>query len=397
LAGGRCHAVVRIERGAHADRLSRSAIPKKPARSIAARAGPGRPLSAFEPRGDAALADERDPALYTFARRLVTIPGFVALWALSVLCAPLWIPFGALADALRRGPRGALRCLVFVTFYLHCEVAGILGAAGIWLASLARRPGWRERRLERDYALEVWWARTLFEGGARILGFRLETEGERALAASPLILLLRHASMVDTLLGVMLVQAPFGTRLRYVIKRELLWDPCLDLVGNRTPNYFVRRGSPDSAREIRAVARLARDLGPGEGVLVYPEGTRFTPAKRVRVIERLRAAGDPELLAFAEGLRHVLPPRLGGSLALLDAGVDVVFGAHAGLEQAGSFRDLWHGSLVGRLIRARFWRVPAAEIPPDPEARRRFLFEHWQRVDAWVGEQLAVGASPQPG
>jgi 1-acyl-sn-glycerol-3-phosphate acyltransferase len=314
------------------------------------------------------------------------------LCLLAILGAPLWIPLAALADALGHGKRAALRCLLFFTFYLHCEVAGILASTAVWLASLARRRGWRERTLARNFALETWWARTLFEGAARIFGFRLETQGEEALAATPLLLLLRHASVADTLLPAVLVQARFGTRLRYVLKRELLWDPCLDLVGNRTPNYFVRRGSSDSAREIRGVTRLARNLGPGEGVLIYPEGTRFTAEKRARVLERLRAGGDPELITRAESLRHVLPPRLGGTLALLDAGVDVVFGTHAGFEAAGTFWDLWHGSLVGRVIRARFWRVPATEIPHDPAARTRWLFEHWQRVDDWVAESgVTVG------
>ncbi len=285
--------------------------------------------------------------------------------------------------------------MIFFTFYLHCEVAGILASTGVWLMSLAPTRRRRERSLARHFALETWWATTIFEGAARIFGFRLETEGEQVLATSPLLLLLRHASIADTLLGAVLVQARHGTRLRYVLKHELLWDPCLDLVGHRTPNYFVRRNSPDSEAEILGVARLARNLGPGEGIVIFPEGTRFTPEKSARVRERIRESGNRELLALAEPLRHVLPPRLGGTLALLDAGADVVFGAHTGFEAAGTFWNLWGGSLVGRVIRARFWCVPAAEIPAGRDARTRWLFEHWARVDAWVGAEVAR-ARPTP-
>jgi 1-acyl-sn-glycerol-3-phosphate acyltransferase len=283
---------------------------------------------------------------------------------------------------------------VFITYHLHCEVAGIVVSTAVWLASFPRTRGRRQRYLARNLALETWWAQTLFDGGSRIFGFRLETQGEEAMEASPLLLLLRHASIADTLLGAVLVQARHGTRLRYVLKRELLWDPCLDLVGNRTPNYFVRRGSPDSAQEIRGVTQLVRDLGPGDGVLIYPEGTRFTPEKSERILARLREEGGGEILALAESLRHVLPPRLGGTLALLDSGVDVVFGAHTGFEAAGTFWDLWAGSLVGRVIRASFWRVPAAEIPAERDARIRWLFENWARVDAWVGAEHAREAEP---
>ena len=351
------------------------------------------------PRGQDAGAAGSDPLLARFARRLITIPAYFAICLLAIVTAPLWIPLAALADARRKQTKAALRCLVFFTFYLHCEVAGIVASTVIWLISLPPTSRRRERALARQFALETWWATTVFEGAARIFGFRLETQGAQALAATPLLLLLRHASIADTLLPAVLVQAPHGTRLRYVVKRELLWDPCLDLVGNRTPNFFVRRGSPDSAREILGVARLASDLGPGEGVVIFPEGTRFTPEKSARVRERLREDGDRELLAFAESLRHVLPPRVGGSLALLDSGADVVFGAHTGFEAAGSFWDLWGGSLVGRVIRARFWRVPAAEIPAEHSARIRWLFEHWARIDAWVGAELARGPAtraPEP-
>jgi 1-acyl-sn-glycerol-3-phosphate acyltransferase len=311
---------------------------------------------------------------------------------LAIATVPLWFPLAAIADARRKGTRAALRCLIFFTFYLHCEVAGILASTGVWLMGLAPTRRRRESALARHFALETWWATTIFQGAARIFGFRLETEGEEVLAKSPLLLLLRHASIADTLLGAVLVQARHGTRLRYVLKRELLWDPCLDLVGHRTPNYFVRRGSPDSEAEILGVARLARNLGPGEGIVIFPEGTRFTPEKSARVRERLRESGDPDLFALAEPLRHVLPPRLGGTLALLDAGADAVFGAHTGFEAAGTFWDLWGGSLVGRVIRARFWRVPAAEIPAEREARIHWLFEHWARIDAWVGSALADGS-----
>jgi len=44
------------------------------------------------------------------------------------------------------------------------------------------------------------------------------------------------------------------------------------------------------------------------------------------------------------------------------------------------------GALVGATIRVRFWRVPAADIPIGDDARIQWLYEHWQRIDDWVGE-----------
>jgi 1-acyl-sn-glycerol-3-phosphate acyltransferase len=329
----------------------------------------------------------------TFARRLVTIPTVLVLAAASVLLSPLWIPALAVADALRPARRGAaLRAGAMLAVYLHCEAAGVVASFGLWLASAGRRA--RERFLARNLALQRWWATTLFEAARRIYAMDLAVDGEAAVAPGPILLFPRHASVADTLLPAVLVTAPHGIRLRYVLKRELLVDPCLDVVGNRLPNVFVRRGSEDSEREIAAVAALGSGLGRDEGVLIYPEGTRHSAAKRARVIERLRAAGDAERLAHAERLRHLLPPRRGGPLALLDAApaADVVFCAHTGLEGAASLADLWRGDLVGRAVRVRFWRVPRAEVPAERSARARWLDAWWERLDAWVDAARARAA-----
>jgi hypothetical protein len=182
------------------------------------------------------------------------------------------------------------------------------------------------------------------------------------------------------------------------MKRELLWDPCLDIVGNRLPNYFVRRGSRDSAREIAAVRRLADELSPGEGVFIYPEGTRFTRERQRRALDRIRRHGDADLVNRAEQLRHVLPPRLGGTMALLDAetGADVVFCVHFGFDGIRAFQDLLGGKLIDRTIEVEFWRVPSASIPEDRDARIGWLYDHWSRVDEWVGLRAGAAETAAP-
>jgi 1-acyl-sn-glycerol-3-phosphate acyltransferase len=179
-----------------------------------------------------------------------------------------------------------------------------------------------------------------------------------------------------------------------VLKRELLWDPCLDLVGQRLPNAFVRRGQGGSEREIERVRQLGRDLGPREGVLVYPEGTRYTPRRRQQVIARLAETAEPKLVERARALQHVLPPRLGGVIALLDTApdADVVIGAHTGFESLRTLADLWSGALVGRSIEVEFWRIPSAAIPRERADRIDWIYEQWARVDAWLDARGAGGA-----
>jgi 1-acyl-sn-glycerol-3-phosphate acyltransferase len=193
---------------------------------------------------------------------------------------------------------------------------------------------------------------------------------------------IRHASIIDTAVPVALISKPTGLRLRYVFKRELLVDPCIDVAGHASPNYFIDRGG-NAHEELAGIQQLAEDLGD-QGVLLYPEGTRFTERKKRIAIERL-AKTHPELVPLAESFRHCLPPKAGGALSLLDAAphADVLIVAHRGLEGLAEVGDLLSGAVVGKDVEIRIWRINAADIPHG-EARRRWLFDWWKRVDDFV-------------
>lgn len=332
----------------------------------------------------------RESRIASWGRRALTLPIYFGLFAMAVTLLPLLLPLALVVDLARRKRFATLRCLLFFSTYLACEVAGILAAGALWLASPLLGGLHSERSRALHYALQGWWAGTLYRGTEWIYGLERELEGEADLGRGPILAFTRHASVGDTVIPAVFLARRHGLRLRYVLKRELLWDPCLDLVGNRLPNYFVRRGSGDTSREAERVARLLEGLGTRDGVLLYPEGTRFSPAKRERVLERLAKGSEARLVSRAAAFQCVLPPRLGGSLALLERnpGADVVFCAHVGFDAAATFWDFWNGSLVGETIRVRFWRVPFSEIPKDREGQIDWLFRQWSRVDAYVRERL---------
>ena len=271
--------------------------------------------------------------------------------------------------------------LLFAVVFLAAEMVG-LAASGIGtLASL----GNRARSIAWHTRLQIAWTRCLFATAVRLFGLRVTVDENGELPAGPMVVLVRHASIVDTLLPTVLLIHRHGIRLRFVLKRELLWDPCLDVVGHRLLNVFVRRGAIDSAHEIARVRRLGSDMGAGEGVILYPEGTRWTPAKHTVVMERLRER-DPVRHARLESLVHVLPPQLGGALALLDAvpEAEVLFLGHTGFDGATTLREVLAGALVGRRIHAAFWRVPASAIPRDRAARAAWLDGEWVKMEGWV-------------
>ncbi len=321
--------------------------------------------------------------------RLLTIPGYLVSALLVWISLPLLLALAALADLMLTRRFLAIRLVLILAVYLACEIAGLAVSLALWLAR-GLGPGYtRERFVAAHWLLQAWWAGTLFQAAARLLRMELTVEGSQTILPGPILVFIRHASIVDMLLPAVALAAPTNLRLRYVLKRELQWDPGIDVVGNRLPTVFVEQQSPDSQAEIERVCQLAADLGPEDGLLIHPEGTRFTPARRARAIERL-AEADPDLAARARTLRHVLPPKLGGPLALLDASpeADALFVAHVGLEGLANVRDLFDPSLVGRKLQVRMWRVPRQKIPEERGARANWLFDQWARVDAWIGERL---------
>ncbi len=322
----------------------------------------------------------------TIRRRLRTVPLFLGGFLVATAALPLLLAVSLVVDAARRLARGtpwmATRLLFVLWLYLAVEAACLAALTFTWVAARGRH----ERLAEAAWGLQAWWAAVLMGAIRRAFGLRFEVEGSDGVPPGPIVVFMRHASIIDNLVPATFVAAPHGIQLRYVLKRELLSDPAIDIAGNRLPNVFVARGSDDAERQIDFVRELAQGLGAGEGMLIYPEGTRFTEAKRARALEKL-ASADPRLHAAAQRLHHVLPPRLGGPLALLDAGADVVVCAHHGLDGFSHLKNIWEGGLIGRTVRIRFTRFPHSDIPPGREQRIDWILARWQEVDDWIGAQ----------
>ena len=329
-----------------------------------------------------------NPSEFTrrWTRRCISIPLVLFACAFVLVTLPLTIPFAAVRDLIVRSRWAVVRCLLFLFLYLWCESVGVLACFIIWLLSVRWLGIGRTTFIEANYALQRWWARTLYQGALRIFQINVSIDAPDEVYEGPFILFVRHASLPDVILPSALFIIPHAMRIRHIMKSELLWDPCLDVVGHRVPNCFVQRGSGECAREIEKIKVLMENLSHRDGVMIYPEGTRFTPQKLQQALQRLISKDDPDLLKWASDLRHVLPPRLGGSLALLEAnqGAAAVFCTHVGFESVGKASNLLSGSLIGSTIRVHLWKIPFEEIPADQEKRIDWLYSQWTMVDEWI-------------
>jgi len=325
----------------------------------------------------------------------------VALFVVITLFAPLLLAAAVVVDLalwlLRRKPWMAVRLVVMLWCFLLGELRGLAVLAAIWIRSGGRDS---RRRRVRVYRLRQTWAAGHLGAIQRLFGLRFEIEGLAEVAPGPVVILMRHASIIDNAMPDAVVGRAHDLGLRFVLKREMRMLPTADIGGGWVPTSFVHRASGDTDRELAQLRRLALDLDADEGVLIYPEGTRSTPAKLARAQQVIRER-QPEIAPLADKLRHVLPPRLGGPLTLLDAarGTDVVFCGHVGLDGFERIADIWAGGLVGTTVRVKFWRHPAAEVPVDRDELIAWLYAQWQILDDWIGgadESQAVASEARP-
>ncbi len=327
-----------------------------------------------------------------WGRRLVTLPLVTVASIVVVGLSPLLVAAAAVADLLtdwRR--RRRVRIAAMGTTVAAYELAAVGAALGLWVASGFGIAIGSDRWMYRHHRVQVWWANGLLNGARRWLGLRIDIDGSEHLRPGPVIVIARHTSFFDALLPV-LVLGLEDMQMRYVLKRELAVLASFDLFGHRLPNYFVDREPTErDTDDVRAIQALAAGLGSGDAGVIFPEGTFYTPARQQRAIARV-AERDAAHAHRAAALRYLLPPRPGGTIAMLEGApeADVVVIAHRGFEVFDSFRTIVGNVPIVEPVQVEMWRVERREIPDGEAARVDWLYDQWERVDRWIDERSAT-------
>jgi len=353
----------------------------------------------------------------TLVRRFALVPLVVVIAACLVALTPL-VALASLASALVRRWTGhghrsrPLRVAWLALTWSVGEMAALTVLLCLWIVSGFGGRLDTEPYRTRHYAVMERFLNQIYRAAERACGLGVEVAGpppDEALTDDrPVIVLSRHAGPGDSLLVVHHLLTVCGRQPRVVMKATLQLDPSLDIVANRVPNAFLRRrsaGTQGAARtggrhqseQIRQIRRLAAGLDGRDALLLFPEGGNWTPLRWRRGIERLRRQGQAELARRAAAMPNLLPPRAGGAFAAIGAcpSADVIFVAHTGLDKLVSVRDVWQSLRTDVTVHARWWRVPAAEVPrgADHETQIAWLFDWWERLDGWITEESGSAAT----
>ena len=309
----------------------------------------------------------------------------------SLIGFPVWVVMAFIADVFLGIRR--LRCvrvLCFLVFMSWFELLSLGKAHLAYTRNLGRiRTDRAQHALQR---LVSFYVHGIYSATCKILGLRMDVTGMEVFEdGQGVICFGHHTSILDSVIPVEILSHRLQYDIRFVIKKSLSWAPVFDTAGHWLPVHFVDRTGRNSSEETAAIADLASNVIPRSAATMYPEGTFYTPKRLTRAIERLESQA-PQLVARASALRHVLPPRTGGALAMLDANreADVVLIVHSGFEPFVSLAKIFANLPFRRTVHVHMTRVPRSQVPVDAKEAYVWLFERFEEMDSWVAEKLAL-------
>lgn len=335
------------------------------------------------------------------ARRLFLVPMMVLLTVLFLVLLPL-VTVCQLVVAIsflwgRRVRWRGLRIAVFAVVYTIGECVCLLACLGLWLASpLPRRRDqarWKARHVRVLRGL----LGALLRAAEWVFSFRLlldsprgDDDGHPGVDRSPLIVLGRHAGPGASFVLVHVLLRKRGRVPRIVLKEQLRLDPALDVLLTRLGCAFIGRGGPGGEVATAAVRGLASDLGPDDALVIFPEGSDWTPTRHRLAVARLHRRGLRRQAAAAQAMPNVLPPRPGGTFAALQGApaAKVAVFMHTGHDDLLDAGSVWRALPLGRELHMVWWNEPRPN-PQDADECAAWLNGLWHRIDAWIEEEAA--------
>ena len=206
------------------------------------------------------LIPDESPRASRARRRLLGVAVEVGGFALLSILSPVLLVLAVAVDLFlwlrRRKPWMAVRLAVMLWWFLLGELYGLAGLLGIWVSSLGHDS---PRRRERVYALKRRWLTSHLAGIRVLFGLRFEFDGLELAGPGPVLMMIRHASIIDNALPDAIVGRAHGLGFRFIIKRELQMLPTIDIGGRWVPTLFVRRASGDTEGELERMRAMVGD------------------------------------------------------------------------------------------------------------------------------------------
>ena len=325
-------------------------------------------------------------------------PISITLLITSALLLPIVLPVAllvAIAVDLGRALRGTrrlatTRSVVLIAVLIVVDLVAFIAVIVIFVVSAV---GPRSRRDARFHRIMTRWTTAITSVVGAVVPIEFDLTGLERVPLQNTIIIARHRSLLDAVLPAMIIGRA-GLRARYTLKEDLRWEPNIDLVGHALPHRFITRAPDDLDAELERIRELGDHIDERSAAVIFPEGTFFTEKRKQRIVASLERR-DPDHADAARAMHYLLPPRPGGTLALLEGApeADVVILGHVGFEPFGSIPEILRNAGGEHRVRVRAWRIPRSEVPAAREDRIDWLFDRWLELDRWIAAHHRSGAT----
>lgn len=312
--------------------------------------------------------------------------------ALIVCVSPALAVMRLVAPRLPAPARAIARTVLLVAAYIATfECGALLAAARLRARGPFEQPALgdpvqtpSEQHLQRLTGRFV-------QRGFPLAGLRVHCDSPPPIIPSdrPILLISRHAGFLNAQLLTCEITNTLGRRTMAITKGSVQAAPGFGALSRSSCISSYRWTIQGRACALRRMITLARAATPADALVLFPEGTNATAARRQAALE---AEERTDRAARFRQLQHVLAPQSGGVRAVLRAAptADVLFYAHTGLEDLlAPVVDIGYPPLADGVLRTAWWHVPAEEIPRDKDKFESWLDDWWQNLDTWVDKTRA--------
>ncbi|KAK0181438.1 hypothetical protein PV327_003725 [Microctonus hyperodae] len=214
-------------------------------------------------------------------------------------------------------------------------------------------------------------------------------------------LLMNHSYEIDWLMGwIFCDRIKILGNCKAYAKKSIQYVPTLGWAWKFAESVFLERSWEKDKQMIGKQISELGDYPDPMWLLLYAEGTRFTPQKQEACQKFAKSKGLPLLI-------HHLTPRTKGftaSIPHLRGKVDAIYDIQLAFNPKAAVKPTMTNLLRGEKVEAHLYikRIPISEIPEDDEAAATWLHQKYHEKDQLAesfmqtGDFFATSGVPKP-
>lgn len=235
-------------------------------------------------------------------------------------------------------------------------------------------------------------------------GMTLKVSGDAFRPDETALVIANHRTWIDSVILFSLArQVGRNGDCKFLAKRTLLLFPVFGFIGAVTDSVvFIQREAKRAGQAMGILYNRLTTARPPDlpfWLIIYPEGTRRTPAK-------LRTAQDFAKKRDLKPLQHVLQPRTKGFVSMANAlrghaeavyDVTIAYGDKANEEVKPSFLRLYFTTaLQPRVIHIHQRRIQLGSVPENEHDAKQWLYKLYEQKDEMLDHYYKHGKFQGP-